>query len=51
MEDNTSHGTKQFPGETCNKPDNTNATKNPPINRIKVKTKNGQNLHTTVHKL
>jgi len=31
MEDNTSHVTKQqFPGETHNKPENTNATKNPP---------------------
>jgi hypothetical protein len=31
MENNTSHGTKQqFPGETRNKPENTNATKIPP---------------------
>jgi hypothetical protein len=31
MENNTSHGTKQqFPGETHNKPENTDATKNPP---------------------
>jgi hypothetical protein len=31
MENNTRHGMKQqFPGETHNKPENTNATKNPP---------------------
>ena len=52
MENNASHGTKQqFPGETHNKPENTNATKNPPKNRIKMKTKNGQPLHIIVHKL
>jgi hypothetical protein len=31
MENNTNHDTKQqFPGETHNKPENTNATNNPP---------------------
>jgi hypothetical protein len=51
MENNTSHGMKQqLPRETHNKPENTNATKKSTKNRIKMKTKNGQLLHTIVHK-